>query len=202
MGINYGNVIQQWAEKYNSEVGFAHEYGEPSYSNPEKVIVLANWNKIPERIAEGLEAQGYALEWYDEWHVNSYSSPCKAWRTSGDSYHWEPRCIYSEACGDMITADDDIELWIEQAVFESPDVGGIMPSWWSDADIEAAGWRLLDPSARDYEAGWHPGQTDHPSKFLPAILKAHGKALIQKTEQSQFYSKYRVWVPSDSEDSE
>ena len=194
MPISYATVIQQWSEKYNHQVDYANEYGEPGYSQPEKGIIVADWNDVPQRIQDGLEAQGYELEWCDEWYIASESYPCKAWRTEPDCYQWESRIMYCD--GYVLTADDDIADWCEQCEFSSPGDGRVLPSWWDDADIEGANWRLYDPAAADYASGFFPGQTDNPSKFLPAILKVHGRALIQQTEQSQFYGKFRVWVPA------
>jgi hypothetical protein len=192
--INYGTVIQLWAEKNNAQVDYASEYGEPGYSDPEAGIIVADWNDVPQRIQDGLERQGYELEWIDEWYISCDSSPAKAWRSEPDCHSWESRLLYCD--GYVLTADDDISDWIEQCEFTSADDGRVLPSWWDDADFVSANWRLYDPTAADFESGFHPGQTDEPAKFLPAILRVHGKALIQRTEQSQFYSKFRVWVPS------
>lgn len=68
--MDYGTVIELYRDKHNEQVEFAGHYGEPGYSDPEKGIVFANWNNIPKRIADGLEAQGYELEWSDEWHID------------------------------------------------------------------------------------------------------------------------------------
>ena len=191
MSIDYGTVIQLWADKHNEVVDFASHYGEPGYSEPSKGIVLANWNDVPKRISDGLEAQGYSLEWSDEWYID-YNND-KAYRTSPDSYGWESRIMYSEAAGDYLTPDDALEDWIAQC---EDNVSAALPSWWDETEIAALGWVK---QTAEYENGWHLGQNDSPEK-IGAALAAEGKSfLFQIGGVGQFYVRFHVWVKKDSE---
>ena len=80
-------ALQWLQDEHNAE--FASKYGEPGYQDPEKGILLANWNNVPSNMQKWLENAGYSLEWSDEWTVD-YNND-KAYRTSPDSYSWEPQ---------------------------------------------------------------------------------------------------------------
>jgi hypothetical protein len=69
-------------------MGFAKEYAEPGYSQPDKAILFANWNYFPRGIDTILENYGFAIEWSDEW---STCEDCgKAVRTNPDCWDWKP----------------------------------------------------------------------------------------------------------------
>jgi hypothetical protein len=57
-----------------------------------------------------------SFEWDDEWQIDYECD--KAYRTSGDSYSWQPSIIWNDDTGDYMTPDDDIETWIEWATAE------------------------------------------------------------------------------------
>lgn len=183
--------FRAWADEHNEQVEYASAYGEPGYAC-EKGVVLANWNNVPGGLANALEREGYECEWYDEWVIDySYD---KAWRTSPDSYSWTCAVQYDDD-GELMTPDDDVSRWIEWAQCECPDeTPRALPAFIARGDIEAAGWKLYRD---DYESGFHPGQTDNPKEITKELMQFHDKVLFQHTENSQFYSKFAVYVPDE-----
>ena len=188
--INYATVLQLWSEKHEHQVDYCTRYGEPGYTNPEKCIFFANWNDVPKRIQDGLESQGYALEWCDEWYID-YNNNGKAYRTSPNSYGWESHIMFSEVAGDYLTPDDDIADWIAQC---ENNARCALPSWWDASDIEAHGWKRTDDT---YESGLHPGQNDSPKKIADAIRKAGKEFLFQINRVGQFDVRFHVWIKQE-----
>lgn len=188
-GINYDTVIQLYFEKYNVNFEWCSKYGEPGCTDPEKSIVFADWNDIPKRIQDGLERQGFELEWSDEWFVDSNND--KAYRTSPDSYHWESSIMFSEEGCDYITPDDGIEAWIDEC---QNNARKALPSWWSEDDITALGWTKTSDT---YESGFHPGQNDSPEVIGKALEKAGKEFLFQIGGKGQFDIRFHVWVKND-----
>lgn len=189
MPINYGNVIQLWADRQSETLDFAGEYGERGYTQPEKQVVLANWNNVPKRIADGLERQGYSLEWCDEWAIVRD----KAYRTSANSYHWQSLILATEE-GDYLTPDDSVADWIaacEQTCNGQPQRA--LPARITREEIEAEGWTKHNGT---YENGWHPGQTDNPEAIALELLKTHDAVVFHIPELSQFYLKFEVYTRS------
>lgn len=180
-------------EKHDAQ--WANEYGSRGYTQPQRGVILANWNNVPKGLADWLEKQGFELEWSDEWDICGQG---KAWRTSPDSYSWEPD-THTTHDGELITRDDPPSDWI--AEMESDKYGqplGVLPSWITVADIEEAGYKLYEG---DKESGWFPGQTDDPDEVRRRAFKAgFDKIVFRKTEQSQFYMKWEAWVYKESED--
>lgn len=168
-------TLHAFCEVNGIECEYADEYGEPGYST-EKGILLCNWNDIPKSLQTRLEAQGYALEWSDEWYVDTDNSPCKAWRTTGDSMGWEPRIRAMD--GYMITPDSDPQEWIDSS---TNDESNTLPSWFDTAHLEAAHYRELD-------------ETHDPSNRLRSVFKEQrdaGRDVILQWDRS---CDYRVWI--------
>jgi hypothetical protein len=99
-----------WNESYTLEsrlseienMGYAAEYAERGYSNPSKGILFANWNYFSNDVFRLLESYGFECEWSDEW---STCSDCgKAFRTSPDSYGWQPSYFWASDC-EMVCVD-------------------------------------------------------------------------------------------------
>lgn len=184
------NYLQDkhWAE-------WCGHYGEPGYQDPEKGIVFCNWNPVPKWIGEYLEEAGYACEWSDEWYVDyDYD---KAYRTSPDSYGWQPQIMFSEACGDYITPDDPLEDWIQECSIQSPnDRMRALPGWVTAAQLEEQGFEKFNGL---FETGWHPGQTDDPSKTAREIFKDDSihDVVFRIVENSQFYIVLEAWKRGD-----
>ena len=112
------------------------KYGEPGYTDPKKLILFANWNRVPTYIQEGLERRGYALEYMDEW-VRDYESD-KAYRCVADSHSWRPS-YFMTSCGTIWgkyewLADDRIEYFKNNVDDMEP----------FDLDLEPYGWYEFD----------------------------------------------------------
>lgn len=106
------DYMRQYRQALKSEaenMGSALKYAEPGYGPaPKNGILFANWNVFPEAVSDWLEAEGYALEWSDEW---STCDDCgSAFRTCADSYAWSPAGGYDEIAGadrcNVCRADD------------------------------------------------------------------------------------------------
>jgi len=88
-------------------LGYAKEYAEPGYTDPERGILFANWNYFPRGVDSILEQYGFEIEWSDEWHR---CDDCgKAVRHQPDSWSWQPYYqLLNECevvCGDCLKAD-------------------------------------------------------------------------------------------------
>jgi hypothetical protein len=123
-------ALQAFCEVNNMQCDYASEYGEQGYSHAEKGVLFANWNEIPKKLQTRLESQGFALEWSDEWYVDSNRS--KAYRTSPDSHGWESQLLMID--GDYLTPDDDLEEWVQQCE-DNPNAA--LPAWWDESEIAA-----------------------------------------------------------------
>lgn len=75
-------------------VSVAKEYAEPGYSNPDKLILVANWNYFPRDVDSILERYGYSIEWSDEWDMCGNCG--KVFRTKPDSFDWTPSFAFVE----------------------------------------------------------------------------------------------------------
>jgi hypothetical protein len=193
------DVIIEWLQDQH-DCGYASTYGEPGYTDPEKGILFANWNNIPRAFFDYLEAQGYSLEWSDEWMVTDEG---RAYRTSPDSYSWEPSIIYTED-GEVITCDDPAGAIEALAMTDYAQLPQCVPSWVGGHDLEDAGYeRWPDPDEAAFEAGWHPGQNDDPAKIAKQAWEARAweRLVFRKVENSQFYSRFECWVRYDDEPS-
>lgn len=191
-----------------------HDYVEPGYG-PGPAL-LGNWNeprwlerdlsdankekasRLWARMQSALEKVGAQLEWDDEW--SSCGDCGRIVRTSGDSYSWQP----------SFAIVNDCELICHECLQSDPE-----PLL---QDLEGDASRCLtidsiDPSEHGYhklnakplESGWHPGQTDSPVRVilrLMSIITPSGpievkRILFQLHENSQFYSRWNVWVHED-----
>lgn len=185
---DYLRQLERAATSEIENLTWAEGYAEPGYTDPTKGVVFADWNKFPSELDRILERAGYATQWSDEWSV---CEDCNnAFRTSPDSYTWQPAYIWSGECS-LICAD-----------CASTDVEGlIIPEYLNDAskcltldvDLTAYGFERFNPD--HYESGWFPGQTDTPAdvvKHLPADVDY----IFVLAENSQFYAKFDVWTRS------
>ena len=180
-------VFHKYCEVNSHQCEFAEEYGEPGYTHPGKGVLFANWNRVPKLLADRLEAQGYELEYSDEWYVDCDKTPAKAWRTSPDHHGWESRV---RACdGYMLTPDSDPQKWIDGSINENSKP---LPSWFDDTELETRGFGVLEQP--DKEVGFHPGQNELPEHFTPALRKEGFDFVLQVTGRGQFDVAYRVWT--------
>jgi hypothetical protein len=169
---------------------YCGKYGEPGYSDPERGVLLANWNYFTRSFLDWLESVGFDLEWSDEWTID-YNND-KAYRTSPSSYHWESSVAYTED-GELLTPDDDDSVWIEE--YQMLDQGHppkCLPSRIPDTSLEAEGFVLAFPRL---ESGWFPGQTDDPKEQALKLFGVGAEAVVfRKVENSQFYIVFEAWV--------
>ena len=179
--INYTTVIQQYAEKHNHNIEFASAYGEPGYI-ADKGVILSSWHDVPQRIQDGLEAQGYELEWYDEWLTHDD----KAYRTQPSSYHWEPSYLIVE--GEIVTIHDNPEDWyqhcsIDDRLQQLTAIPSHLP--------RLSDWVYIDEP--EYELGFTINDGADLTRAVEQLLddKAERVAVV-RSESSQFYNRYTV----------
>lgn len=184
-------VLHTYCEVNGQECYWADEYGEPGYG-PAKGILFCDWNNIPKALQDRLEAQGYELEWSDEWTLDYECSPVKAYRTSPDSYGWEPRVRQCD--GYYLTPDNDPEDWIADSLNDNQRP---LPSWFDDEHLTAAGFAVIDQD--DKEVGFNPGQNETPEKFTPELTAEGKDFVLQITDRGQFDVSYRIWTRAQAE---
>ncbi len=188
------------------EIQLHSEYAEPGYGSAVGIIATGNWNTItkwndetkehdlisdlPKRVGDIFEKMGIECEWSDEW---SECHGCnKLIRTSADSYSWQPSYWVTDSeilCVECVKEDPDAYLEAHE---------GDADTCISIEDIDPADHGYVKVNEDSYESGWHPGQTDDPQK-VAAELTAKGvkRYLFRKDENSQFYSKWSVYVHED-----
>ena len=167
----------------------ADRYIEPGYDQPETGILLANWNQVESDLMDELEAEGYELEWSDQWLVTGDGG---AVRTSPDSYHWQPSYHITDH-GDIITIEDDASEWIaEVALTDWNHPIRALPDHISVEDLSSAGYMLLE---EEFENGFHPGQTDDPKEVVVRLFNEMEatEVVFRVSEQSQFYTRFEAW---------
>ena len=171
---------------------YCRKYGEKGYSDPKTGIIFHDWNNVEQKIQDYLELAGYELEWGDEWTID-YDND-KAYRTSGNSYHWESQIRYDDS-GNMYTPDSDVSDWLDLCQVVAGDtVTQCLPSYISDDLLETQGY--IKYNADSFENGWCAGQTDEPNDISKKLFVEIGdcESLVFKLdENSQFYSKFSVY---------
>lgn len=185
-------TLRAFCEVNNQQLEWANEYGEPGYSDPTQGILFCDWNDIPKALCKRLEAQGWELEWSDEWYVDYDHSAAKAYRTSADSHGWEARVRYCD--GYVLTPDDDADDWIADSL---NDDARPLPSWFDSDELESRGFSLIYGET-ELEVGFHPGQNETPNKFTPKLRAMGLDVVLQVTGRGQFDVSYRIWTrPTD-----
>lgn len=165
----------------------AEYYIEPGYDQPEKTVLLADWNKVSGELAGELEEFGYTLDWEDEWLITDAGG---AVRTSPDSYSWEPSFLITGG-GEILTIEDDPQEWIEELqITDHLQPLGVLPSHIEEGDLLELGYKKDEEV---YENGFHPGQTDNPEEIAKKLLTHAEYVVFRKEEQSQFYIKFEAW---------
>ena len=198
-----GKTIRAILERHDSDVEWCSHYGEPGYTDPDKGIVFANWNKVPKLIGTWLEHHGYECEWSDEWTID-YDGRCYAYRTSPDSYSWKRSYVYTDD-GDIIGKRDiDSGDMIDEYIAYLLD----SPTRCDTMDVDWTKYGFAKLNREEYESGWHDGQTDNPATILAEMRAAYpGKEFIfTLDESSQSYIRFSVYGrdkdTDDSDDSE
>lgn len=195
--INYIQWFQAWCEKRNLDCDYAEVLAEPGYDQPEGGVILANWNKVPTCIKNGLELRGFGTEWLDEWVVVSNQTNCcsEAYRSVSDSYSWVPSFIMSND-GELLglnEAQENPEMYFD-ILQNDPDRAltfrGIRP--------DDHGWVQYDPAGevQEYENGLHLGMDDSPAAVLEEAQSKYPDHdfLFQISENSQFYTRFIIWM--------
>ena len=185
-------TLKLLAEKHNAE--FTSTFGEPGYTQPRAGVVLADWNDVDKDHSDKLEAEGYDLVWSDEWTIVDD----KAYRTCADSYHWQSSILF---CDGEYTTLEHPTYWIENCEIKLGH-GGItpLPAHFPEDEILKAGYVLAESGL---ESGWFSGQDADPAACAAAHFAAGAEyVLFQRTEQSQFYTTWRVWTKPAEEDTE
>lgn len=181
-------ALRAFCEVNNQQLEWADEYGEPGYTNPTQGILFCDWNEIPKALSKRLEAQGWELEWLDEWYIDYDHGGGKAYRTTADSHGWESRVRYCD--GYVLTPDDDADDWIADSL---NDDARPLPSWFDSDELESRGFSLIYGET-ELEVGFHPGQNETPNKFTPKLRAMGLDVVLQVTGRGQFDVSYRIWT--------
>jgi hypothetical protein len=186
------NLLQEkhWLE-------WCESYGEKGYSDPEKGILFANWNDVPKRIADYLEAAGFDLEWQDEWLI-SYSAN-KCYRTSPDSYGWSPYYLLNDWTNGEIIGGDEIEESEELALdyiynyllndhhcINLFDIRGV---------LDKEGFTLWNNYP--FENGFFEGMNDNPKDIAKQLEAAGFDFIFSDFDPSQFYCRFNVYIKKE-----
>jgi hypothetical protein len=177
-----GKSIESRAS-YIENMGWASEYAEPGYTQPEKGILFSDWNYFCREVCNILERAGYELEWEDEW---STCGECgKAVRTSPDSYCWQPSYFFVNDCEILCVDCTDKEEYLE-SIEDNPRTA-------LNDHIDPADYGYVKLEG-NFESGWHNGQTDDPKKIYARLHAAgHKRLLFNIDKSSQFYIVFSIW---------
>lgn len=190
----FSKLTEQLVERFTGyQPSWVREYGEPGYNEqPANGILLADWNKVPRYICDGLERRGYALEWEDEWIEAGETS--KIYRCQPDCYGWTPYYVIRDDCevigGDEIEGDADLRAWyVDEYLLNDPTRANIFRG----VNLSKLGFSQFNGG---FETGWHPGQTDSPAKVLERIqreMPGHD-VVFQIDNVGQFDSHWSAWT--------
>jgi hypothetical protein len=188
-------LLQTLLDDHNAE--YCSHCGEPGYDQPKAGVILCNWNNISKEDQDLLEAEGYSLEWQDEWTIDYDNN--KAYRTSPDCYHWQPSVWWNDD-GQMFTTDDDVSMWIAEM---TDNAQTSLPSWITQANLEDAGFELYSDHE---ESGLFSDMNADPRKRFKEIKDRFGEdceVVFRMTEVSQFYVVWESWVrPAQADEDE
>jgi len=192
---DYDRQRVQTALSEIDNVTWAPGYAEKGYDDPKRGVLFANWNYFARGLDSILERAGYAIEWSDEWATCADCN--RAVRTSGDSYFWQPSYIWQNDCEIVCHDCADWASYLE-TIEDDPNKACM-----ASIDPSVYGYVLIS-ERNEFETGFHPGQTDDPSKVLAALrAKGHDRIVFRLSETSQFYSRWEVYkriVEDEDED--
>jgi hypothetical protein len=195
-------------DDYQTVTDYASEYGEPGYTSDGPILFGDWWCRRKDcdyaetyengakkvhgldchypRVFAFLEENGAQLEWDDEWTVVDD----KAYRTSADSYSWQPTAVWNDDVGDYMVNGEDIDTWLEWAVNDSSRC--LMARSFTDAELEAEGF--VERQC-DFYNGWHEGMADDPKAIMAMVQDSENvDVLFMLAETSQFYIRFCVYV--------
>lgn len=159
-----------------------------------------------------LERRGVEFVFYDEWAIidtqredppgsGNWPYVRLAYRTTGDSYSWQPSIIWSDEDGEWLSPHVDLDTWLEWAI---NDPRRCLPSIvWGHEALEGAGFERYNEQRNGYfENGWHPHQTDDPKKIYAVMRERYGEEaeivfLLDNT--GQFDIGFSAWVRSEND---
>ena len=215
-------IVQQYAERYSWDYCHEYGEPGYNLTGDQAVVVFGDyWCRCganphtgkpkgygypADRLVEAGDLHDYAahrpllwkrleevadFNWHDEWMIDYENDKC--YRTSADSYFWQPAAVYNTDTDEYMTPDDDLDTWIEWATAEPAE--RIIPRHIaSKSDLEAKGFADYNGV---YENGWHPGQTDDPKAIVKRINDEYDEAaeiLFWWTESSQFYIRFEAMI--------
>ena len=159
---------------------------EPGYDDAP--VILADWNRIPDRVFQALERAGFLCEWLDEWITCSECG--KAFRVVPDCYHWQMAGIIGDGearCLDCIDPEEYME-----SIENNPRKALTLPVLERYAP-EDYGYTLVK---KGYENGMFEGQSDDPRMILKAAREKDpkGRYLFAMTDQGQFDIEFALYV--------
>ena len=174
------------------DVQSGNSYGELGYTQPEKGILLANWNDIGQHLQDYLEEAGFELEWSDEWVID-WENDGKVYRTQPDSYGWVCQVAYNEHC-DLLTPDSDVSDWIDHVAVTDPsqDVKSALPDFITDEQLADEGFTKVD---EEYQNGWYYKQ-DNPTTVVEELWETVEDiySVVFKIESSgQFHTNFTAY---------
>jgi hypothetical protein len=196
MHLSY-EFINNLAWERLDATGMAGEYGEPGYDmptptdpNPTPCVIFGNYwhrkgskwdrilsaksNRCPSwfdshpRIFAQLEAQGVDLPWCDEW----MEIGDKAYRSTHDSYGWQPSWFWAAGWDEPATLADVEECGLDllTSSFVNNPRTAINLRGFNPTVLLDAGWKQVNGV---FQNGWHPGQDDDPATLTEAWRKAN-----------------------------
>ena len=190
LNYDWEQLSEYIVEEHDYFEGTASYYLEPGYSDPDKGILLADWNYVPQLHQDILEHVGYDLEWSDEWMITDTGG---AVRSTPDSYEWQPSYILTPD-GDLLTSEDDPEEVIAAAVCDDPAQSPkAFPHWLNPADHGF--FPLHEGKDIPFRSGFHEGMTDNPEDQLREAFAEWAECEVAfVTAPSQFYTEWEAWV--------
>lgn len=180
---------------------------EPGYDGSESIWVLGDWNDVYEwdgasrvsrstdsvmsRLRSVLEKMGAETDWEDEW---SACSECqKLFRTSPDSYGWQPS---------FVDIDDEricTECAKGEEIFEKLEGDSSRCNSNAAFDPENYGYVKLD----EFERGFHRGQDADPRLIGEILHKAGFRRYVFNIDSvGQFDTKFSVWLHEEEAERE
>lgn len=149
----------------------------------------AHWPRLEAKLSEQFD-----FEWYDEWTVVYEEDKC--YRTTADSYSWQPTAVWNEDTEDYLTPDSDPSEWIEWAT-DSTD-RCLVREYPTDEQLTDNGWTEYECG---YENGWHPGQTADPKEITRIVKAEMGddvELVFRLSRVQQFDVSFCLWTRQGS----
>jgi len=184
---NCGDYTRDARMAHIENITVARSYAEPGYTDPEKLILFANWNYFPRGIDSLLESYGYEIEWSDEWTTCDGCN--RAMRTNPDCWSWQPSFADDEhgtLCLDCLRRDPSDYL---ASLEDNPDTALTV-----EIDPAQHGYVKIES---DFESGFHPGMTDNPRAIYERLSAQFSRILFKIDTREQFTTKFSVWRYND-----